>query len=204
MAEIIIPSSSSSIIPSVDPHKVTEVELPFRIIKLLDESHPIIHKEPVHWQFGVNPDPKRMHDVMLENMVYHRGLGLSANQIGMPVKVFAMRVDDSDNAIVCFNPKITKESDETVMMKEGCLSYPELYLKVRRPKEVWIEYQNADGDMVDAHFDGLAARIFHHEMDHMKGNVFVDKVSKLFLKSARRKQKSLLRKAKKNGTRTPL
>ena len=57
--------------------------------------------------------------------------------------------------------------------------------------------------MVDAHFDGLAARIFHHEMDHMKGNVFVDKVSKLFLKSARRKQKSLLRKAKKNGTRTP-
>ena len=111
MAEIIIPSSSSSIIPSVDPNQVTEVNLPFHIIKLLDESHPIIHKEPIHWQFGVNPDPKRMHDVMLENMVYHRGLGLSANQIGMPVKVFAMRVDDSDNAIVCFNPKITKESD---------------------------------------------------------------------------------------------
>ena len=61
-----------------------------------------------------------------------------------------------------------------------------------------------DGDMISVSFEGLAARIFHHEMDHMKGNVFVDKVSKLFLKSARRKQKSLLRKAKKNGTRTPL
>ena len=58
MAEIIIPSSSSSIIPSVDPNQTTEVNLPFHIIKLLDESHPIIHKEPVHWQFGINPDPK--------------------------------------------------------------------------------------------------------------------------------------------------
>ena len=199
MAEIIIPSSSSSIIPSVDPHQVTEVELPFRIIKLLDESHPIIHKEPVHWQFGVNPDPKRMHDVMLENMVYHRGLGLSANQIGMPVKVFAMRVDDSDNAIVCFNPKITKESDETVMMKEGCLSYPQLYLNVARPQAIEGTYQNADGDEINVHFEGLAARIFHHEMDHMEGNTFLNRVSRVFLQSARRKQKKLLRKGRQNG-----
>ena len=199
MAEIIIPSDSSSIIPSVDPHQVTEVELPFRIMKLLDESHPIIHKEPVHWQFGVNPDPQRMHRVMLENLVYHHGLGLSANQIGMPVKVFAMRVDESDNAIVCFNPKITKESDETVMMKEGCLSYPELYLNVKRPQFIEATYQNADGDEINVHFEGLAARIFHHEMDHMKGNTFLDKVSKVFLQSARRKQKKLLRKGRHNG-----
>ena len=199
MAEILIHSTSSTVIPSVDPHQVTEVELPFRIIKLLDESHPIIHKEPVHWQFGVNPDPQRMHRVMLENMVYHHGLGLSANQIGMPVKVFAMRVDESDNAIVCFNPKITKESDETVMMKEGCLSYPELYLNVKRPQFIEGTYQNADGDEINVHFEGLAARIFHHEMDHMKGNTFLDKVSKVFLQSARRKQKKLLRKGRQNG-----
>ena len=199
MAEIIIPSSSSSIIPSVDPHQVTEVDLPFHILKLLHESHPIIHKEPVQWQFGVNPDPQRMHRVMLENMVYHHGLGLSANQIGMPVKVFAMRVDESDNAIVCFNPKITKESDETIMMKEGCLSYPELYLNVKRPQFIEGTYQNADGDEINVHFEGLAARIFHHEMDHMKGNTFLDKVSGVFLQSARRKQKKLLRKGRHNG-----
>ena len=199
MAEIIIPSSSSSIIPSVDPNQTTEVNLPFHIIQLLHETHPIIHKEPVHWQFGVNPDPKRMHDVMLENMVYHRGLGLSANQIGMPVKVFAMRVDDSDNAIVCFNPKITKESDETVMMKEGCLSYPQLYLNVKRPQAIEGTYQNADGDEINVHFEGLAARIFHHEMDHMEGNTFLNRVKKVFLQSARRKQKKLLRKGRQNG-----
>ena len=133
---------------------------------------------------------------MLENMVYHRGLGLSANQIGMPVKVFATRVDDSDNAIVCFNPKITKESDETVMMKEGCLSYIQLYLNVKRPQAIEGTYQNADGDEINVHFEGLAARIFHHEMDHMEGNTFLNRVSRVFL-PARRKQKKLLRKADK-------
>ena len=175
------------------------MDLTLRTIPLLHESDPILKKEPVYWDFDANPDPKRMHLVMLENMVAHHGLGLSANQIGMPVKVFAMRVDDSDNAIVCFNPEITEESDEKVMMKEGCLSYPSLYLNVRRPAELWVKYQNADGDIINAHFEGLAARIFHHEMDHMKGKTFIDRVNKVFLQSARRKQKKLLRKGRSNG-----
>ena len=80
------------------------------------------------------------------------------------------------------------------MMKEGCLSYPELYLNIKRPQFIEATYQNADGDEINVHFEGLAARIFHHEMDHMKGNTFLDKVSKVFLQSARRKQKKLLRK----------
>ena len=171
---------------------MTDVTL--RTFPLVHESNPILNKEPAPWVFGVNPDPQRMRLLMLENMVSHHGLGLSANQIGMPVKVFSMRVDNTDNAIVCFNPKITKESDETVMMKEGCLSYPELYLNIKRPQFIEATYQNADGDEINVHFEGLAARIFHHEMDHMKGNTFLDKVSKVFLQSARRKQKKLLRK----------
>ena len=84
-------------------------------------------------------------------------------------------------------------------MKEGCLSYPNLFLNIHRPKEVVVEYQNADGEMVDARFDGLAARVFQHEMDHMKGNTFLPKVSKFALQSARRKQRILLRKEKRNG-----
>jgi peptide deformylase len=117
----------------------------------------------------------------------------------MPVKVFAMRVDDSDHAIVCFNPEIIKESDGTVMMKEGCLSFPSLYLNISRPIEIEAQYQNADGDMINVHFEGLAARIFHHEMDHMKGETFINKVNKVFLQSARRKQKKLLRKGRRDG-----
>ena len=85
------------------------------------------------------------------------------------------------------------------MMKEGCLSFPELFLNIRRPTEIDGQYQNADGDTIDVHFEGLAARIFHHEMDHMKGENFTYKVNKVFLQSARRKQKKLLRKGRNNG-----
>jgi len=170
------------------------------VAKLLHESDQLLTQEPVAWIFDPpQADAERMHRIMLENMVYHHGLGLSANQIGMLVKVFAMRVDDSDQAIVCFNPIIKKESDETVMMKEGCLSFPELFLNIRRPAEIEGQYQNADGDTIDVHFEGLAARIFHHEMDHMKGENFTYKVNKVFLQSARRKQKKLLRKGRNNG-----
>ena len=184
--------------------KKEDSELTFRKMDLLPEDHPILHKEPLPWIFDPpQADPKLMYDIMLENMVYHHGLGLSANQIGMPVKVFAMRIDESDNAIVCFNPEIQEESKKMVKMTEGCLSFPSLYLNKRRPKEVSVKYQNADGDFIYAHFEGLAARVFHHEMDHMMGKTFLDGVSKILLQSARRKQKTLIRKAKKDGRRTP-
>ena len=142
---------------------------------------------------------KDISDAMEKEMTKYGGIGLSANQIGMPVKVFAMRIDESDYVIVCFNPEIQEESDEMVMMTEGCLSFPSLYLNKRRPKELTVKYQNADGDIINAHFEGLAARIFHHEMDHMKGKTFIDRVNKVFLQSARRKQKKLLRKGRSNG-----
>ena len=181
--------------------KLEDSDLILRKIDLLPEDHPVLHKEPLPWVFDPpQADPKLMYDVMLENMVYHRGLGLSANQIGMPVKVFAMRIDDSDMAIVCFNPEILEESDEMVIMEEGCLSYPLLYLKKKRPEKLSVKYQNADGDTIDAHFEGLAARVFHHEMDHMEGKTFLDGVSKIKLQSARQKQKILKRKVKQNGT----
>ena len=179
-------------------------ELILRKIDLLPEDHPILHQEPLTCVFDPpQADPKLMYDIMLENMVYHHGLGLSANKIGMPVKVFSMRVDDNDNAIVCFNPKIIKESDERVMMKEGCLSYPSLYLNIQRPKIIEAKYQNIDGNDVNVHFEGLTARIFHYEMDHMKGKTFLDGISKILLQSARKKQKTLLRKAKKDGRGIP-
>ena len=184
--------------------KNTIDEITLRKFDLLPEDHPVLHQEPLTWIFDPpQADPKLMYEIMLENMVYHHGLGLSANQIGMPVKVFAMRIDDSDMAIVCFNPEIQKESEEMIKMTEGCLSFPSLYLNKKRPKELSVRYQNVDGDFIDGHFEGLAARVFHHEMDHMMGKTFLDGISKILLQSARRKQKTLIRKAKKDGRRIP-
>ena len=184
--------------------KSEDDEITLRKLDLLPEDHPVLHQEPLTWIFDPpQADPKLMYMIMLENMVYHHGLGLSANQIGMPVKVFSMRIDDTDMAIVCFNPEILEESKEMVKMTEGCLSFPSLYLNKRRPKELSVKYQNVDGNIISAHFEGLAARVFHHEMDHMKGKTFLDGVSKIILRSARRKQKTLIRKAKKDGRRAP-
>ena len=101
----------------IDIPKVTK-EIYTRTFPLLHESDPTLKLEPKPWIFGENPDPQRMRMIMLENMVAHKGLGLSANQIGMPVQVFTMYVTDQDG-IVCFNPKIVGESDEKVAMKEG-------------------------------------------------------------------------------------
>ena len=180
--------------------KSEDDEITLRKLDLLPEDHPVLHQEPLTWiSDPPQADPKLMYEIMLENMVYHHGLGLSANQIVMPVKVFAMRIDESDNAIVCFNPEIIEESEEMITMEEGCLSFPLLYLKKKRPETLSVKYQNADGDFIDAHFEGLAARVFHHEMDHMKGKTFLDGVSKLFLQAARKKQKTLTRKVKKDG-----
>ena len=199
MSDIITIGADGSPNTKYELFKKKDDELSLRKIDLLPEDHPVLHQEPLTWIFDPpQADPKLMYDIMLENMVYHYGLGLSANQIGMPVKVFAMRTDESDNAIVCFNPEIVEESKEMVTMEEGCLSYPLLFLKKRRPENLIVKYQNLDGEFIDSKFEGLAARIFHHEMDHMKGNTFLDGVSKILLQSARKKQKILLRKTKKD------
>ena len=175
--------------------KKDDSELTLRKMDLLSEDHPVLHQEPLTLIFDPpQADPKLMYEIMLENMVYHHGIGLSANQIGMPVKVFTMRIDETDNEIVCFNPEIQQESEEMVIMTEGCLSFPSLYLKKRRPEKLNVKYQNVDGNFINAHFEGLAARVFHHEMDHMMGKTFLDGVSKILLQSARRKQRTLIRK----------
>ena len=198
------------------------------MINLVHESDPILKTEPSSWDFKnslgiirrldiendtwyksgeVSSDildiqdklkAPDLYDMLIQHMVYHKGIGLSANQIGIPFKVFSMMVDNKD-VICCFNPKIIKESDEQVVFSEGCLSFPQLFLKIKRPEIVWVKYQNADGDEINAHFEGLAARVFQHEMDHMNGTIFLDRVSRVFLQSARRKQKTLLRKERRNG-----
>ena len=179
-----------------------DFENPLGIIRRLDIENDTWYKsgEVVSDQLDIQDKLKApdLYDMLIQHMVYYEGIGLSANQIGIPFKVFSMMVSDKD-VICCFNPKIIKESDEEVIFSEGCLSFPQLFLKIKRPERVMVKYQNADGDEISAHFDGLAARVFQHEMDHMNGTTYLDRVSKVFLQSARRKQRTLLRKERRHG-----
>ena len=173
-------------------------EITLRKIDLLPEDHPVLHQEPLTWIF--NPpqaDPKLMYDIMLENMVYHHGLGLSANQIGMPVKVFAMRIDESDYVIVCFNPEIQKESEEMVMMTEGCLSFPGLFVKVKRYETIELQWDSEEGSECNQKFEGITSRILQHEIDHLNGITFLKRANRFHLEQAQ-KQLKLSKRRKRN------
>ena len=165
------------------------------ICELVKEDDPFLREVPDIFDFdSPQVDPEKLEKQLLENMIYHNGYGLSANQIGIPLTVFAMMVDH--DPLVVFNPEIIEFSDETTFMKEGCLSYPGLYVAMERAYGVSTRFQLASGEEQSGNFIELSARVFQHESEHMDGELFIDNVSGIKLKSAMRKRKMYLRKLK--------
>ena len=123
-----------------------------------------------------NLDRSKLSYTLTENMFHYRGVGLSANQIGIEERVFVMMYDiDTQETITCFNPKIIKESKEIVTMEEGCLSYPELFLDIPRPSSIVVKYEDESKKIHKERLTGFIARIFQHEYDHMEGIDFTQR-----------------------------
>lgn len=158
------------------------------LIKFTDAS---LRVEPSAFDFE-KEDAKNLADRLWTKCQQLRGLGLSANQVGIDAKVFVMGIDE-DNRKNVFNPKIISSSEETILAKEGCLSYPGLWLSIRRPTSITASYQNEEGEYIVEEFSGLPARIFQHEYDHMLGLNFSDHASEMKMKMA---MKSLEKRAK--------
>ena len=140
-------------------------------------------------------DRKEVSDKMFELMFKYGGIGLSANQVGMPFNMFVMGGHpELENGLkmTCFNPMIISSSEETVMMKEGCLTFPFVFLTIKRPRKVVVKYEDENGDLKEAHLDGMMSRIFQHEYDHMLGKTFIDGVSKMKLDRAYKKAEKLI------------
>ena len=130
-------------------------------------------------------------------MFHNDGVGLSANQIGIWERAFVMMTDiDLQETITCFNPRILKQSRKKVIMQEGCLSYPDLFLDIERPESVVVKYEDEGKEIHKVKFEGFIARIFQHEFEHLEGGNFLEGVSRLALDNARRKQRNLLRRVK--------
>ena len=109
-------------------------------------------------------------------MIHHQGIGISANQIGIWERAFAMIRDlEHHEVMVCFNPRIIKSYTEEVEMEEGCLSYPELFLKIKRPDKIVVKYEDEDKKTHKMKLEGLASRVFQHEYDHMEGIDFTQR-----------------------------
>ena len=134
---------------------------------------------------------------MFATMHKYGGLGLSANQVGKPYRMFVMGGQlqiEAGKIYACFNPKIVKASEEKVRLEEGCLTFPFLFLNIERPRKVEVEFLDENLDKKTYQMDGIMARCFQHELDHMNGIVFTDLVSKMRLDMAMKKRDKYIKK----------
>jgi peptide deformylase len=165
-------------------------------MKLIPETSPLLLQKCENFDFDSPPhDPEKFALNLYNAMVNHDGLGLSACQVGYPYRVFAMRTS-AERPLVLFNPRIVDVSDKMVSMKEGCLSFPLLYLNVKRPDYVRIRYKEFTGETITDTFIGMSARVALHEYDHLEGKVFTSVASSFETQRALRKRMILQRKVR--------
>ena len=144
------------------------------ILKLIPNTHPILHERVKPCSKDL--DRPEMSRILRKNMIHYGGVGLSANQIGIGERVFIMVLNmDTEETITCFNPRIIKRYDDNVWCEEGCLSFPDEIINVKRPDRIIVKYEDEDKKDHKIKLSGMAARVFLHEFDHLEGIVFTER-----------------------------
>jgi peptide deformylase len=123
---------------------------------------------------------------MIQMMVASKGIGLAAPQIGRLTQLFVIEADGA--RFPCYNPEIVDASQNMASDYEGCLSFPDLFFKVARPDWVVGKFQDINGVVITRRFDGLAARCFQHELDHLRGICFTRRVGPITLQMAQKRR----------------
>ncbi|MBU0676478.1 MAG: peptide deformylase [Verrucomicrobia bacterium] len=144
--------------------------------------------EPVE---EVTEDIRQLAKDMLETMYAERGIGLAAQQIGKTISIFVIDIPaegdigedgerlhpDIEMPLAFINPKVTAATEEELSGEEGCLSFPEISAPITRPAEVDVEFIDQNGQKRGFHAKGLLARAIQHELDHLNGVLFIDRMS---------------------------
>ena len=123
-------------------------------------------------------DPKELKAEMVKFMIDSNGIGLAANQIGLDAKVFVMG-DSVENSTMCINPTVLQYTEDTQDDVEGCLSFPNMFVKIKRPKEILAQYWDENLKECVVKIEGYSAKCYLHEMDHLLGITMKDRASKL-------------------------
>lgn len=144
------------------------------IRKIREEGDEILKKKsrPVD---EINEKIQELIDDMLETMYKANGVGLAAVQVGVLKQVVVIDIDDDEGPIILINPKIIKEKG-VQEVEEGCLSFPNKFAKVIRPAEIIVEALDREGKIIRVKGKELMAQALSHEIDHLNGTVFVDKI----------------------------
>ena len=146
-------------------------------------------------------DRKELTEAMFFCMKKFGGVGLTCNQVGLPFNMFVAGGHpeiEKGMSLSCYNPMIISTSEDEIMMAEGCLTFPFLFLNIKRPRKCVLKYEDSEGKLQEAHLDGMLSRICQHEYDHILGRNFVEHVSKFKLKRAEEKAKKLIQQMKKS------
>lgn len=162
------------------------------MLQLVPENSAILKAVCSPFDFA-NPsvDQKTLADDLIATMRANRGIGLAAPQVGIALRCFVM--GDAGYSVVCFNPEIVECSSEMIRDEEGCLSFPDLYLKIDRPQWLVGRFHDATGTVVEQRFLNRFARCFAHELDHLNGITFTTVVGPLALKMAQGRRRKKLR-----------
>ena len=130
---------------------------------------------------SVGNQERKLMDDMLETMYAANGIGLAAIQIGVPKRIIVVDIskDGKKNPMYFVNPKIKNKHKEKSTYEEGCLSVPNYFAEVDRPKYCEVEYLDYQGENKILKAEGLLATCIQHEMDHLEGVLFIDYLSKL-------------------------
>jgi peptide deformylase len=157
-------------------------------MKLVDPNDSILTTKCELFDFKNPPiDPIELAQDLVKTMYDLNGIGLAANQVGLSYRVFAMR--GAPQNFVCFNPKIVMPGTEEVLLEENSLTFPGLYVKVKRSQHIRVRFTMANGETRSDTFTGITARTFQHLMDHMDGEVFYNKANKYHRDQAFKKWK---------------
>ena len=133
-------------------------------------------------------EPTELKKEMVEFMLSNNGIGLSANQVGLDAQLFVMG-DSEENSSMLINPTVLQHTEEIVIDLEGCLSFPNVFAQVKRPKEILVEYYDENLEKKRTHLTDYSVKVFLHEWDHLQGITFKDRVSPLVWKMANKKAK---------------
>ena len=156
------------------------------MIQIFQYPHETLLQKSTEWKNGDSiegyNDIEKFERDYIKLMLDENGMGLAANQVGITKRFFAIGHDSFDtfqkHAII-WNPQVINFSEEKVIDVEGCLSFPGIFVKIERPKEIEVQYETTQGKTKFAKLDGMESKCFQHELDHLEGITFNKKVSKL-------------------------
>ena len=173
---------------------------------LLKPTNPLLRTQSKEFDFASPIMPAyELYHLLRDEMCALKTLGLSAPQLGIMTRVFVFGNPEDPNSIMpVFNPRIVNQGDETTVYEEQCSTFPGIFLKIKRPTTIRLRYSSVTGETETHNFQGMTARIALHEVDHLNGILFTDRVNRYHLDQAKRRKLKMDRVRKANDRQAAL